>query len=154
MHIFHLHSSVTLSEPAKSTKWNLLVSDFTPSSPSPSRRCCFSTTENIACERDETAFMSVDAVVRHSEPFARNLYVTNFVNIWAQHKPKLKMNFFRILYPRSSSGFSQRSSRTPLQYMLPAISSRIAISVDATELPLLLRFWAVQGLSRSTSSSL
>ena len=82
---------LTLSEPAKSTKWNFDVifadtflllrficgsvcsGSFSLFSSGSSIFVCFSTTENMACDRDDTEFISVDATVRHREPFCNCL---------------------------------------------------------------------------------
>lgn len=62
----------TRSEPAKSTKWNLLLSDLMTIFPSSfSDLCCFNITEKMACDRDDTEFISVEPVVRPKEPCAR-----------------------------------------------------------------------------------
>jgi len=41
---------------------------------------CFSITEKMACDLEDTIFMSVEATVRHDEPFC-NCLKNNLVNV-------------------------------------------------------------------------
>ena len=92
-----------LSEPAKSTRWNFALLYAPRFARMRSRvRCrCSRMIVNIACERDDPAFMLVAPVVRATEPFSSR---------------------------RSMSSYDRvRSSRMPLTTMAPSARSRIEI---------------------------
>ena len=66
----------TRSDPARSTRWNLdVTSEWPPpppaaSPPASAGRACVSVRVMIACDRDDSSFMAVDAVERASSPAA------------------------------------------------------------------------------------